>query len=201
MYILTRLTDVKPDNILVREPHSDPSERTEPFAPIAFLADFGTASWDVCSTVRRDPSLGCDGTAVYTSPECWVLGESQRAPADMWAMGMALLSRWLGYHPLDDFLGRDRSTRGARFCLLMLKEGWLEEAGFLEGMSRDSTSSLMCSPFVVLAPFFSQFEIFISSSSIDIYIYQKNHTPTSPLDKILSIPYHTYMILITPSTQ
>ncbi|KAH8151436.1 uncharacterized protein LAJ45_04641 [Morchella importuna] len=132
--------DVKPDNILVREPHSDPSERTEPFAPIAFLADFGTASWDVCSTVRRDPSLGCDGTAVYTSPECWVLGESQRAPADMWAMGMALLSRWLGYHPLDDFLGRDRSTRGARFCLLMLKEGWLEEAGFLEGMSRDMSS-------------------------------------------------------------
>ncbi|KAH0605748.1 uncharacterized protein H6S33_004205 [Morchella sextelata] len=134
--------DVKPDNILVREPHSDPSQRPEPWAPIAFLTDYGTASWDARAKERVDPELGCDGTAVYTSPECWKMGECQRGPADMWAMGMALLSRWLGYHPLDKFVGGDGSSRGARRCLLRLKEGWVVEAGLLEGMDDDMASFL-----------------------------------------------------------
>ena len=75
--------DVKPGNILLREPLAGPDT-----APVAKLADFGIARLvDATRVTRSGTALG---TAPYLSPE-QVRGETVGPPSDVYALGLVLL--------------------------------------------------------------------------------------------------------------
>ncbi|GLE05063.1 hypothetical protein PINS_up014047 [Pythium insidiosum] len=87
--------DIKPENILLTAKHQEKSASVGSGAPIAKLADFGSAG-----PLNVACALDDIGTSAYLPPE--LLSSGACTPAcDMWALGCVLYISLCGSHPFD----------------------------------------------------------------------------------------------------